>query len=216
MFCGQTSGQVCVQGNFAEPKKFPFLTTYNASHYQPAHYSIDTWIKTKGVTGAAFKQLLMEATGIPVDHQQLEYIAVPQDSDYCVDGEERKVEWRKPKTTYKLDLGDSDKVDEVLKKYNYISLTIMPCQNSQHCHSIVTASMMSGQRLPVVLDDTLTVAALQKQIADHFGLPANQQRLIYNGNQISNTEHECSRTLSSFGVKDGEHISIVQRLPKSA
>lgn len=57
------------------------------------------------------------------------------------------------------------------------------------------------------ITDSLTVGQLKSKLEGKAGIPIDQQRLIFKGNQL-----EDNKTLVSYGVQDEEKITLVLRL----
>ena len=61
------------------------------------------------------------------------------------------------------------------------------------------------------VSDASTVSDVQSQVEKCFGVPAEEQKLLFNGSVLSTEE-----SLSSFGVKDNSEISLVVALEGGA
>ncbi len=59
----------------------------------------------------------------------------------------------------------------------------------------------------ITLADCVSVSDMKNMITDKEGIPANQQRLIYNGKQL-----EDDRLLDDYNVKGGSTVNLVLRL----
>ncbi len=66
---------------------------------------------------------------------------------------------------------------------------------------------MNGKSNAIDIEATDTVATLKSKVADKEGVPAEQQRLVYNGKQL-----EDEATLESYEIKEQTTVHLVMRL----
>jgi len=68
---------------------------------------------------------------------------------------------------------------------------------------------LNGRCFSLDLDSNDTVETLKEILASMEGIPAQQQKLIFNGQQM----REGNKSIHSYGVSDGSVIYIVLALP---
>ena len=66
---------------------------------------------------------------------------------------------------------------------------------------------LNGSTNTLEVDQADTVESVKEKISDKQGIPADQQRLIFNGKQL-----EDGHTLRDYNVEDGSNIHLVLRL----
>ena len=66
---------------------------------------------------------------------------------------------------------------------------------------------LSGKTIAMEVEDSDTVDSIKKRIHDKEGIPADQQRLVFNGKQL-----EDDKTLSDYNVPNDASIHLVLRL----
>jgi len=66
---------------------------------------------------------------------------------------------------------------------------------------------LSGKSIPLDIDDLTTVADVKTKLKDMEGIPVDDQRLIFSGRQLEDTDK-----LSAHNVVDGSVIHLVLRL----
>lgn len=199
---------------FEEPKKNPFGPDPRKSiqvSIRTNHLAVDQF------TGADLKREIALQTSISLDH-----------FDICL----------APKFPNIISLNliqyqplrqlqDTDRLLDVFKTHRIWGATVTRCLDPIHCPStkgnavpardrLEVIYTISGRKIDVDLDPMTTVAALKEEIAKQTGIPVNEQRLVYCGSQIGADDEvklEGSTTLFSLGIRDGDRITVVERIP---
>lgn len=196
-----------ISAHVPNPDRFPFLRNVETSIPEGKNF-VKAVIRVQDfMAGSSFKERLAEATGVPKDHQKLTFVYLLT-HEYQEHGQKKSAQMQVEQI-----LRDEDSVEVLLRKCSNIMFSIVPCKDHSHCRPIVIATTLGGSQAHGVLDDTLTVAALQKQIAAQLAIPPDQQFLVYKGKPISKTEQDRAATVSSLGIAEGDFVHIVQHLP---
>ena len=71
----------------------------------------------------------------------------------------------------------------------------------------VTVKTLTGKSIPLNVQASLTLGKLKKKVQDAEGIPVDQQRLMFGGEQM-----EDGHTLSDYNIQKGSVIHLVLRL----
>jgi len=66
---------------------------------------------------------------------------------------------------------------------------------------------LTGKTIPLQVDVNNTISEIKEKIQDKEGIPPEQQRLIFNGNQL-----EDGKTLAEYNIEEGSCLHLVLRL----
>lgn len=91
----------------------------------------------------------------------------------------------------------SNDVNEVLQRIKKIKFPIY-----------IQIQTLNGRTIDLDVDSNETVAAVKAIVSEREGIPLMQQRLLYKGKQISD-----SQTIYSCGIEQGSVIYLIVALP---
>ena len=86
-------------------------------------------------------------------------------------------------------------------------LTVIALLAAPALAETITIRMMMGSSFTVDIPLSKTGADLKRAVATHANIPVEQQRLIYDGNEIADNQ-----TLSAAKIEDGSRVSLVLKI----
>lgn len=74
---------------------------------------------------------------------------------------------------------------------------------------ILFVKTLTGSLITLEVSGTDTIASVKRKISDKKGTPVNQQRLVYENEQLEN-----DKTLDDCGIKRESNVYLVIELPE--
>ncbi len=165
-------------------------------------------------TGIALKELIAQKTGVPQDHISLNLNtgSYRSSSLRMPDGHSFLFGTKRGLRDDELVQPALEKPQESLSSPNCvgpsISFSINKCSDPSHCPTVLKVSGLTGILASFSFNKATTAGDLKEKIAGQLQTPIERQRLIFNGEPLSDES-----ILSNLGVGDGSVITLVRTTP---
>lgn len=79
---------------------------------------------------------------------------------------------------------------------------------------VIYVRTLTGKNIDIPYDGKMTIKELKQKLQDKEGIPADQQRLVYQGKQLEETVQgfDEERTLKDYGIDANATVHLILRL----